>query len=68
MGRTLYLDGELVGLVDTLALAAQIVEAMNRSPEKSVFDRELEYHKGSACPCAGHLAEASCRCPCHGRV
>lgn len=30
VGRTLYLDGKLIGLVDTPELAAEIVETMNR--------------------------------------
>ncbi len=30
LGRTLYRDGQLVGLVDTREIAAEIVETMNR--------------------------------------
>ena len=30
LGRTLYRDDECIGMVDTRALAAQIVDAMNR--------------------------------------
>ena len=29
VGRTIYRHGQLVGLVDTAAIAAEIVEAMN---------------------------------------
>ena len=29
VGRTIYRHGQLVGLVDTAAMAAEIVEAMN---------------------------------------
>ena len=31
LGRTLYLDGECVGMMDTPALAKRIVDTMNRA-------------------------------------
>lgn len=34
LGRTLYLDGHCVGMVDTVALATQIVDALNKSPSR----------------------------------
>ena len=57
VGRTLYLDGKLVGLVDTPELAAEIVETMNRVGR---LVAEVLDDRPAECCCAGCIGMGPC--------
>jgi len=63
LGRTLYLDDQCVGMVDTSAIAAEIVTRMNDTGERSKRGLPCATCMGARVLCFKNMHAVPCQTP-----